>query len=468
MSAGGLIRHVAAIALHTFTEARRQRLLGPLVILAVIIFLSALLLPTDGTAEGRVRLILGVCSQVTALFVGVLTVLLAARTLSREIEQKTVYCLASKPVSHTAQVLGKFAGVVMTAAVAAGLLAVATWIVVQYVFARETTHGEVFAATEFERIHGEEPTDEQRAWLLEREVLLSKDPIPPADFDRDPELPQAIFLVPGVGRRAPESRYRVRFRVPASAGRWRDLALYLRINAGIQSSFPVDVIFEDPGSGERIERLRVTALGGRPQTVYFPARLAASGEVLVTLVNNPEYELVDFIRVLRPRELPDGRIRYGSVVLGVPSHGLASSLLRGTVLLLAQMALLAAATVLASTSMSFAVSVTVGAFVAFVGHIGPFVIDVLANEQRQLAALAARGVEDAGASAVSHVGQYAMDALTWILPDFTTYSGVDFITQATSIPGLLILKGVVYLALLRGVPCLALACWVYRRRELAA
>lgn len=437
------VRQCLAIAWHTFTEARRQNLFGPLVLLAVTIFLGALLLPSDETAEGRVRLELSVCLQVTTLFVTVLTILLAARTVSAEIESRTVYSLATKPVSHAGQIVGKFLGVVLTAAAGAALLTMATWVIVRAVASREAG-------------------SDERASALEREVFLAKLTSQPTAVEGGGAGADLVVRIP------PQGSYWALFEVPRSVRPGSEMAVRLRVNAGLQSQYPVDLVIEQPGTGMRIERKGVITHGSRAATVYFPGTLAGPGETLkVTLINVPRADPErpdETIRLLRPAVAAQSRP--SGIELAIPTHGFAGGLMKSLALLVAQMALLAAVTILAATTVSFPVAVTVGAFVSFVGHFGPFVQGLLVQELARAQRLAATGVQP-DETLISRLGASSLEVMTGIFPDLELYSAGEYLIQATHIPASLVLAGVGALVAVRALVCVVAACVLYRRRELA-
>jgi len=104
---------IAAIALNTFREAIRNRILYLLLVfaLALILCAQALSLTTVGSEE---KIIKDFGLATIDLF-GVLTaVLLGIGLVSREIERRTVYVLLAKPIHRSEFVLGKYVGLVLT------------------------------------------------------------------------------------------------------------------------------------------------------------------------------------------------------------------------------------------------------------------------------------------------------------------------------------------------------------------
>ena len=104
---------VLAIALNTFREAIRNRILYLLLVFAVALILCAqvLSLMTVGSEEKIIKDF----GLATIDIFGVLTaVLMGIGLVSREIERRTVYVLLAKPIHRAEFVLGKYVGLVLT------------------------------------------------------------------------------------------------------------------------------------------------------------------------------------------------------------------------------------------------------------------------------------------------------------------------------------------------------------------
>ncbi len=107
---------VLAIALNTFREAIRDRILYLLLVFAVLLIGAsrALSLLTVGSEEKIVKDIglaaISLFGVATAIFVGVGLVF-------KEIEKRTIYTLVSKPIVRSQFILGKYLGLVIVLAV---------------------------------------------------------------------------------------------------------------------------------------------------------------------------------------------------------------------------------------------------------------------------------------------------------------------------------------------------------------
>jgi len=119
---------VGAIALNTFREAIRDRVLYLLLAFAlVIIGVSRLLaLLTVGNDE---RVIKDVGLSAISLFGVLLAVFVGVSLVYKEIERRTVYTLLAQPVARWHFVSGKFVGLLAVLAANVGLMAAALFVV---------------------------------------------------------------------------------------------------------------------------------------------------------------------------------------------------------------------------------------------------------------------------------------------------------------------------------------------------
>jgi ABC-type transport system involved in multi-copper enzyme maturation permease subunit len=118
---GGVVERVWAVALNTFREAVRNRVLYVLALFAVGLMAFSLVLGELSMHE-EVRVIkdlglsgISVVGVAIALFLGV-------NLLGKELDRKTVYFVIPKPLRRWEFLLGKYAGQVLTLAVLVGLM----------------------------------------------------------------------------------------------------------------------------------------------------------------------------------------------------------------------------------------------------------------------------------------------------------------------------------------------------------
>ena len=107
------VRQIWAVGRLSFAEAVRRKTFVVLALFAAVILFLSPLLPTDGTAPGRVRLIISVCSAATSVVSMLVVLLIGASSLADEIESKRIYWPATKPVSRVSYLAGKYLGVLL-------------------------------------------------------------------------------------------------------------------------------------------------------------------------------------------------------------------------------------------------------------------------------------------------------------------------------------------------------------------
>jgi ABC-type transport system involved in multi-copper enzyme maturation permease subunit len=119
---------VLSIALNTFRENLRDKLLYNLLIFALLMIGSSLLLMRLTLGEFH-RLLLDIGLGSVNVFSVLIAVFVGIGLVSKEIDKKTIYTIVSKPVARFEFLLGKFFGLTITLLVnilimTAGLLAV--------------------------------------------------------------------------------------------------------------------------------------------------------------------------------------------------------------------------------------------------------------------------------------------------------------------------------------------------------
>jgi Cu-processing system permease protein len=119
------------IARGVFKESVRDRVPYSLVLFAVLLMAASYLI-SQLTAGQDLKIIkdlglasISVIGLLIAIFIGI-------GLVSKEVERRSIYSLLSKPISRTAFILGKFAGLVMTLVVNVGAMTVAFYAVLAY------------------------------------------------------------------------------------------------------------------------------------------------------------------------------------------------------------------------------------------------------------------------------------------------------------------------------------------------
>lgn len=110
-----MVRRVLAIALNTYRESVRARIL---IGLAGVAFAAAFYSLVVGayTLKNAPRVVSNLGTATLSLFSVAVTVLIGATSLHRELEQKTIFPILARPIRRTEYLAGKYLGTVLTLA----------------------------------------------------------------------------------------------------------------------------------------------------------------------------------------------------------------------------------------------------------------------------------------------------------------------------------------------------------------
>src|SRR5262249_59887497 len=114
---------LSAIALNTFREAVRDRVLYNLIIFVLLLLASAPLFGTISIGIERVVLVNVGLSSIS-FFGVVIAIFIGIGLVSKEIEKKTLYTILSRPVARWEFIVGKYCGLLMTLVVNAALMTI--------------------------------------------------------------------------------------------------------------------------------------------------------------------------------------------------------------------------------------------------------------------------------------------------------------------------------------------------------
>ncbi len=119
-----MLGRIWAIALNTFREAARIRVLYGIVVVVVAANLLALVLGRLSAHEDtRVAQDIGLAG--ISLFGALTAIVLGALLLYTEVQRRTIHAIVSKPIARWEFVVGKYAGMTLVLSVLVGLFAVA-------------------------------------------------------------------------------------------------------------------------------------------------------------------------------------------------------------------------------------------------------------------------------------------------------------------------------------------------------
>jgi ABC-type transport system involved in multi-copper enzyme maturation permease subunit len=126
-----MLRRISTIALHTFKQSVRDKVLYNLIIFAIL--MAAASLAIGGISIGIEQTILvNLGLSAIALFGLLIAIFIGISLISREIERKTLYNVLSKPVARWEFIVGKYLGLVFTLIVNTGIMAAGFYLALFY------------------------------------------------------------------------------------------------------------------------------------------------------------------------------------------------------------------------------------------------------------------------------------------------------------------------------------------------
>jgi ABC-type transport system involved in multi-copper enzyme maturation permease subunit len=124
--------HIGAVAVNTFREAVRDRVLYNLLFFALLMIAAAILVGQISIGIEQVVIVSLGLSAIS--FIGLLiAIFIGVGLVYKEMDKRTLYALLAKPVRRWEFVLGKYAGLVLTLTVNAAAMAVALFLAMLYV-----------------------------------------------------------------------------------------------------------------------------------------------------------------------------------------------------------------------------------------------------------------------------------------------------------------------------------------------
>jgi ABC-type transport system involved in multi-copper enzyme maturation permease subunit len=115
-----------AVAFNTFKETIRNRILINILLFAIGLILLSLIVG-DWSLNEQVKIIKDFGLSAMSIFGLLIAIFIGIRLMVQELEQKTIYIIASKPIHRWQIVSGKYLGLAMTLAINVLLMSVALW-----------------------------------------------------------------------------------------------------------------------------------------------------------------------------------------------------------------------------------------------------------------------------------------------------------------------------------------------------
>jgi len=107
-----LFNSIKAIALNTFREAIRDRILYTLLLFALLMIMGSVLLG-NLSIGGELKIVKDMGLASISIFGMLIAIFIGVGLISKEIERKTIYTILTKPVSRHLFVLAKFLGLAL-------------------------------------------------------------------------------------------------------------------------------------------------------------------------------------------------------------------------------------------------------------------------------------------------------------------------------------------------------------------
>jgi len=107
------VKRVVAVALNTFRETIRDRILGVIILFALAMIVASLWLASISLGQ-EARMIKDFGLLAISLFGLIVAAFVAASLVRKEVEKRTVFVIFSKPVSRSEFIWGKFLGLAAT------------------------------------------------------------------------------------------------------------------------------------------------------------------------------------------------------------------------------------------------------------------------------------------------------------------------------------------------------------------
>ncbi len=107
-----LLNSIRAIALNTFREAIRDRILYALLLFALLMIMGSVLLG-NLSIGGELKIVKDMGLASISIFGMLIAIFIGVGLISKEIERKTIYTILTKPISRHLFILAKFLGLAL-------------------------------------------------------------------------------------------------------------------------------------------------------------------------------------------------------------------------------------------------------------------------------------------------------------------------------------------------------------------
>jgi len=433
---------IMAIARHTVREAVRKRVLLVLFIFGLTIVACSNLLPTLGTARGRVMLVEEVCVRSVCLICMLVAIFLAAVAIPNDISDRTIYSLLTKPISRSALLIGKIIGF---CALIGGIVVIMA--IVSGAFIR-------YSAFRAAKASGE------------KNLICARRPWPAASYEREgmfrAQLEFDWVKGAGDGMAYWEFTGLDKQHLPPD---WVGLGIAVSASSPDQSAtmIPVSVSVVNPETGESQDSTEAFPHGtkiGKRKTIRFPRRLiSAKGTLSVEMTATRGSDHIGTNKDSVVVYLTPGLFELNMAKLFFSFY--------------LQACLIIVVAVMGSTFLTAPVSILLSFFVYLCGHLVAFMSDVAKLMAEPLIHGQSQTPQDmldyillfSGREKVREGTDVALRWIARTLPDFRHFDASHRFLNNLDVPWTWIGFGFVYM-LVYAFACLAVARHMLSRREM--
>ncbi|MEO0070914.1 MAG: ABC transporter permease subunit [candidate division WOR-3 bacterium] len=107
-----MLQRIYGMALNTFREAIRDRILIALIVIAIVVMGTAKLVQPVAMGEAE-KIIKDLGLSAITLFCVLIAILIGGRIVYREVEKRTIYLILARPVRRGEFILGKYIGLIV-------------------------------------------------------------------------------------------------------------------------------------------------------------------------------------------------------------------------------------------------------------------------------------------------------------------------------------------------------------------
>jgi len=453
------MRRVWAVAVNTIRQALRMKIAVIFIILLLVLLpVMGLTATGDGTIKGRLQTFLSYGLSLTSLLLCLLTVIVSTHTITSDIEQRTIYTVATKPLRRHQFILGKLLGVVV---LDVGLLVLFVGIV--YGVTVSLPYFLDVSPEEREQIKYEFYT--ARASLVPPEIDVHDEVM--ALYQRLVDKDQLRQVYPTMPRaeiiKELTSRKRLEKRAAAvgDALMWEfqgvkpqgdDKTLFIRFKYDVAENPPDGAVYGQWQIGD----LRPFRDGTEVKTPIWPeerkdpVRTFREIRVPADVVAEDGYLSVAFRNPPLNRTVVLFPVEDGLEVL-YKADTFTNNFVRAALLILCRLIFLAALGVLAASFLSFPVAILFCLVIFFTGTVSGFILD---------------SFEYLG-QGVGQIYAYSIKALVQLLPRFDKYNPTTFLVPARLMTWAFLGRVILVMVCIKAVLLLILGLVIFSFRELA-